>query len=287
MATLASQTSAASHQLDNDDEIYVLVDNGDRRVQLDELRKFLLASTVIQRTTDLSVPAGTDTAMTFATKAVEHLPVGLSGADITVPSAGWYLVGAQVVWDAWGPNPSAFIPVVNACTTGPITLSGHQNIDGFTTSVTSDATLVKDQENKSQNGVYNPATGAWTRRSNADSAAELTGLAVAIRFGGQAGTRWFQHRTITTLGTDPVEFVQLPSFRRMVLSLNGSPVAEHVMVLPDDAWQRSFAQVMPPVPVYVSDPAHAFNLSLYAPGGTTAKATATKGGLQMRISRMA
>ncbi|MBN9243372.1 MAG: hypothetical protein J0I98_11310 [Mesorhizobium sp.] len=78
------------------------------------------------------------------------------------------------------------IEVAVAATTN-ITLSGEQTLD--TTVTTSASTvLVPAQIDESQNGVYVTGAGPWTRHPDADSVAELVGLAVYVA----GGTKWGQ-----------------------------------------------------------------------------------------------
>lgn len=63
---------------------------------------------------------------------------------------------------------------VRVATTANITLSGTQTIDGVALSV-GNRVLVKNQSTASQNGIYDVAAGAWSRSSDADSDAEVTG----------------------------------------------------------------------------------------------------------------
>jgi hypothetical protein len=57
---------------------------------------------------------------------------------------------------------------VRVATTGNITLSNTQTIDGVALSV-GDRVLVKDQTTGSQNGIYVVASGSWTRATDADN----------------------------------------------------------------------------------------------------------------------
>ncbi len=57
---------------------------------------------------------------------------------------------------------------VRAATTGDITLSGVQAIDGVSV-VAGDRVLVKDQSVGSANGIHVAAAGAWSRAADADS----------------------------------------------------------------------------------------------------------------------
>ena len=66
------------------------------------------------------------------------------------------------------PNPDlAWKAPVRAATTGSnITLSGLQTLDGVALAV-GDRVLVKDQADQTTNGLYNVATGPWTRTIDA------------------------------------------------------------------------------------------------------------------------
>ena len=80
---------------------------------------------------------------------------------------------------------------VRVTTTANITLSGEQTIDGVSV-VTDDRVLVKDQSTASANGIYVCASGAWSRSSDADADAEVTGgMFVFVTEGStQADTGW-------------------------------------------------------------------------------------------------
>ena len=97
---------------------------------------------------------------------------------------------------------------VQYATTGNITLSGEQTIDGFLTS--SSVVLVKDQTAPAQNGIYTTASGAWTRHASMDTAAEVDGTFVIVQDGTlNAGTFWYTVSEVTTLGTDAIDWVRL------------------------------------------------------------------------------
>ncbi len=63
---------------------------------------------------------------------------------------------------------------VRAATTGNITLSGLQTIDGVALA-SGDRVLVRAQSTATQNGLYTAASGSWTRTSDFDGAGEVTG----------------------------------------------------------------------------------------------------------------
>jgi len=62
---------------------------------------------------------------------------------------------------------------VRAATTGTITLSGTQTIDGVAV-VAGNRVLVKNQSTASANGIYVVAAGAWSRASDFDTSAKVT-----------------------------------------------------------------------------------------------------------------
>ena len=98
---------------------------------------------------------------------------------------------------------------VLAATTGNITLSGLQAIDGYTT-LAGDRILVKNQTTASQNGIYLANAGAWTRSTDTTTGPELLGLAVFIEGGStQADTGWTMTTNGTiTVGTTSLAFAQ-------------------------------------------------------------------------------
>jgi hypothetical protein len=97
---------------------------------------------------------------------------------------------------------------VLAATTANITLSGLQTIDGYTT-LANDRVLVKNQTTTSTNGIYLASAGAWTRATDADTAAELNGAAVYVQNGTTlADTGWVQTTTVVTIGTTAVTWAQ-------------------------------------------------------------------------------
>lgn len=63
---------------------------------------------------------------------------------------------------------------VQAATTAAITLSGTQTIDGVAL-VANDRCLVKNQASASSNGIWSVQSGSWTRVTDADASAEISG----------------------------------------------------------------------------------------------------------------
>lgn len=99
---------------------------------------------------------------------------------------------------------------VFVATTGPITLSGEQTIDGLLTS--SSRVLVKNQASSAANGVYMSAAGAWTRAADFDAWSDIPGKIVSVEAGGtvNGGTLWFCSAASSgTVGVTPITFTIL------------------------------------------------------------------------------
>jgi hypothetical protein len=106
--------------------------------------------------------------------------------------------------DSHVPAALAWKNPCKAATTANITLSGTQTIDGISI-IAGDRVLVKDQTTASANGIYVCAAGAWSRATDADSAAELEGAAVIVQQGtSNADTTWVQTTDGITLGSSNI-----------------------------------------------------------------------------------
>jgi len=97
-------------------------------------------------------------------------------------------------------------------TTGPITLSGIQTIDGVA-GATGTRVLVSGQAaaDAEQNGIYTMAAGAWARSTDMDTTAEAVENSWAIVTSGTvyANTTWYVSTAPATLGTDDLLWSQL------------------------------------------------------------------------------
>lgn len=81
---------------------------------------------------------------------------------------------------------------VRAATTANITLSGTQTIDGVAL-IAGDRILVKNQTTNTQNGVYDVASGAWSRSSDSDAGTELVNAFYFVQSGTTLqATGWVQ-----------------------------------------------------------------------------------------------
>ncbi|WP_354192827.1 SGNH/GDSL hydrolase family protein [Aquamicrobium terrae] len=99
---------------------------------------------------------------------------------------------------------------VTFATTGNITLSGSQTIDGVGTG-NGQRGLVMNQTNAAQNGIYvTNSSGAWTRATDADTEAELLGAMVYVTGGAVNGGLAFGLATKEPIvvGTTDLLFVQ-------------------------------------------------------------------------------
>lgn len=98
---------------------------------------------------------------------------------------------------------------VKAATTGNITLSGTQTIDGVAVSA-GDRVLVKNQTAAADNGIYVADAGAWARSTDMDAWSEFPGAFTFVEEGTtQADSGWVC--TVNqggTLGTTPVTWSQ-------------------------------------------------------------------------------
>ncbi len=100
---------------------------------------------------------------------------------------------------------------VRAATTGNITLSGLQTIDGVAL-VSGDRVLVRAQSTATQNGIYTAASGSWTRATDFDGAGEVTGGTQLLVTSGATffSSIWRVAGAVAVLpGTDAITFVQL------------------------------------------------------------------------------
>jgi hypothetical protein len=111
--------------------------------------------------------------------------------------------------DSHVPAALAWKNPCKAATTANITLSGTQTIDGISI-IAGDRVLVKDQTAATENGIYQCAAGAWSRATDADSAAELEGAAVIVQQGtASADTTWVQTTDGITLGSSNIVWAAL------------------------------------------------------------------------------
>jgi len=126
---------------------------------------------------------------------------------------------------------------VDAATTANITLASAvengDTLDGVTLA-TGNRILVKNQTTKSENGIYIvAASGAPTRATDYDSAGEVdAGDFIFVEAGTTNGkTGWVQTNTITTIGTDEIEFTQFSGAGTITAGTNISVTGGQVSVI--------------------------------------------------------
>ena len=121
----------------------------------------------VDNTSDANKPVST------ATQTALDAKLSLSGGTMTgaLTLSGAPTQDAHAATKAYVDNVTAginFHQPVRVATTGNITLSGTQTIDGVAV-IAGDRVLVKDQTTQTQNGIYVVASGSWTRATDADN----------------------------------------------------------------------------------------------------------------------
>jgi hypothetical protein len=132
---------------------------------------------------------------------------GDAAAGKFLDAAGGYSVPSG----SGGVNIQAFKDPCRAATTGNITLSGVQTVDGIAC-IAGDRVLVLFQTATAENGIYVVAAGAWGRATDADIAAEVVpGILVHVNEGtALAGTLWrLTGSGSITIGVTPVVFKEV------------------------------------------------------------------------------
>lgn len=104
-------------------------------------------------------------------------------------------------------------------TTGNITLSGLQTIDGI--SVPAGARVgVVAQTNATQNGIYIAASGTWQRSNDANTGAELVGATFGVAQGNtQADTIWRVFTDSIIIGTTNIDIQPFTGIKNMIAGL--------------------------------------------------------------------
>jgi hypothetical protein len=109
----------------------------------------------------------------------------------------------------------------DSASTGNVVLSGIQTIDGFP-GYAGSPTLLKDQTDPKENGKWDQSSGAWTRSLDANTAPELQGAIVKIKYGTQADTVWKQYTDPLVIGVDDIVWSQYNFVSDVVLIFNGN-----------------------------------------------------------------
>lgn len=173
--------------------------------------------------TDRANHRGTQLAQTISdfdqqvrTNRLDQLAVPQTDIDVN----GQHLTGLADPIDSQDAATKAYVDAttqgldvkasVRVATTGNITLSGLQTIDGVNLA-DGDSVLVMAQTNAADNGAYTARTGAWVRREDFDSSADVTpGAFLFVEEGIRYADNGFVLVTdgAITLGATALSFVQ-------------------------------------------------------------------------------
>lgn len=100
---------------------------------------------------------------------------------------------------------------VKTVATSNIGLSGLAAINGYTP-IAGDRILVIGQTTQSANGVYDAASGAWTRSTDSDTDAELRGYQYLVTAGTNANYRYGNtNQSAITVGSTAITYQQISS----------------------------------------------------------------------------
>ena len=118
---------------------------------------------------------------------------------------------------------------VKAATTSNITLSGAQTIDGVYVSP-GDRVLVKNQDTKTQNGIYVVKSNDWERAEDADTGGELVSAAVFVMQGdANADLGFVCTNNEIIIGSTEITFVTFTTTGGMVagngIEISGSTIS--------------------------------------------------------------
>lgn len=160
---------------------------------------------------DFSTAVRTNTLNQMATPTADVAMGNFKLTGVASPTAGTDAANKQYVDDkvagvSW--KDEVRVATVAAGTLASSFANG--SVVDTVTLVTGDRILLKDQSTQSENGIYTVnASGAPTRATDADSAADIVGAAVFVSNGTLAGTRWVSNTSGTiTLGSTAITFVQ-------------------------------------------------------------------------------
>lgn len=122
--------------------------------------------------------------------------------------------------------------VVKVATTGNITLSGLQTIDGVSLS-SGDRVLVWQQTDQTENGIYVASGSSWNRAEDANVGSELENAACwAVAGDTYAGIGFYCQSKNIEIGTTNIVFVQFQSVGSLVAGDGISIVANTISVKP-------------------------------------------------------
>lgn len=119
-----------------------------------------------------------------------------------------------------------------AATTGNITLSGLQSVDGITVA-SGDRVLVWQQTAAKDNGIYDADSGTWTRSLDCDGNNDVrSGMLVRVNSGSSYASAWFSLATTDpiTIGTTSLTWAR-ESINNVVLSTTVATAGQTVFTV--------------------------------------------------------
>ena len=147
------------------------------------------ATLITGNTADIATINTTLGNLKLSTIAAPTADVSLAGfriINLGTPTGGTDAATKDYVDTAANVGPPH--PVVAVASTGNLTLSGEQTIDGVTTSAS--RILVKNQTTATQNGIYVTAAGAWSRAADANTGTSVSGVVFVSGGTTQTATSW-------------------------------------------------------------------------------------------------
>lgn len=157
-----------------------------------------------------NIAGNAGTATTLATGRTIGLSGDVTAAGVTFNGSSNITIATTLaVKDLTLFPTSNFKKSVKVATTGTITLSGLQTIDGVAV-VDADRVLVKNQTAARENGIYIARATAWVRSTAADGSTEIDSAIVAVDQGTINGGYYF---TNVFKSTDVVGTTDMPWYR--------------------------------------------------------------------------
>ena len=210
----------------------------------------------VDNTADASKPVSTatqtalDLKLASATAATTYAPLASPTFTGTVTLAGAPTSDLHAATKLYVDNVSAglnFHQPARVATTGNITLSGTQTIDGVAV-IAGDRVLVKDQTTQTQNGLYVVAEGAWSRALDADNTpdAELKGGDFTLVLEGTIGSGYgyvCSNTSAITIGTTNVTYAAFNAAKGVVAGNGLSEATPGILSIDTAVTQARVANV--------------------------------------------
>ena len=119
---------------------------------------------------------------------------------------------------------------VKVASTGNLTLSGTQTIDGVSV-LAGDRVLVKDQTDGKENGIYVVASGSWSRSTDMDAGSEFPSASVFVQQGTvSADVGYVCTNDAVTIGSTAIVFVQFNGASNIVAGAGLSKAGNELSV---------------------------------------------------------